>query len=167
MLTDMALLHILLTCRRLMLLAWACTGIASDPIKLQRMREMARARNAWAASGAADAHPVEMAQFTLLSTKNSEHVRQAFSCRSVARPLMLDRASDNVWTCSRRPGAFTTQSYQTRRSRQATTTQPSMQHGWQHQIRTGQSSEHGANNGALVLMRRFRASKTLRCTMIS
>ena len=55
-------------------------GIASDPIKLQRMRELARARNAWVASGAAAAHPTEVRRFTLLSTKNSEYVSQASSC---------------------------------------------------------------------------------------
>lgn len=48
-------------------------GIASDPIKLQRMRELARARKDWLASGAADAHPATLRRFTLLSTKNSEH----------------------------------------------------------------------------------------------
>ena len=48
-------------------------GIASDPIKLQRMRELARARRSWVAAGAEAAHPAELARFTLLSTKNSEH----------------------------------------------------------------------------------------------
>ena len=49
-------------------------GIASDPIKLQRMRELARARAAWTASGAAGTHPTEVERFTLMSMKNSEHV---------------------------------------------------------------------------------------------
>ena len=48
-------------------------GIGSDPVKLQQMRELARAREAWVKSGAADMHPSELARFTLLSTKNSEH----------------------------------------------------------------------------------------------
>ena len=38
-----------------------------------RMRELARARDDWVAAGAETAHPEEMALFTLLSTKNSEH----------------------------------------------------------------------------------------------
>ena len=37
------------------------------------MRELARARDDWAAAGAETAHAEEMALFTLLSTKNSEH----------------------------------------------------------------------------------------------
>jgi hypothetical protein len=40
-------------------------GIGSDPIKLQRMRELARARDAWAAAGAEAAHPAELQRFTL------------------------------------------------------------------------------------------------------
>lgn len=48
-------------------------GIASDPIKLQRMRELARARESWVNSDPLKMSAPELAQFTLLSTKNSEH----------------------------------------------------------------------------------------------
>ena len=52
---------------------WLPAGIGSDPVKQMRMRELARARDDWVAAGAETAHPEEMALFTLLSTKNSEH----------------------------------------------------------------------------------------------
>ena len=91
-------------------------GIASDPIKLQRMRELARARNAWVASGAAAAHATEIQRFTLLSTKNSEHVSQAFCC-SLSDLAPCSRTSLTHFNVVRllRPGVFTTRSYQTKR----------------------------------------------------
>ena len=48
-------------------------GIGSDPLKLQRMRALARARDEWEASGAAASNRAVVDMFTLLATKNSEH----------------------------------------------------------------------------------------------
>ena len=48
-------------------------GVGSDPHKLQQMRELARARDAWVAAGVDVVYKAAVDRFTLLTTKNSEH----------------------------------------------------------------------------------------------